>query len=99
VHAQLAGGATLVAFVFLEHREYEFLFEFPYSLGIENIASIHLQDQSFELIFHGVSLSIRRLAGSSRASGPWARSWFLQSYAEHSAPDRNERAIPKAPTK
>jgi len=63
VHAQLAGGPTLVPFVFLEHREYEFLFEFPYSLGIENIASINLQDQSFELIFHGVSLSIRRLAG------------------------------------
>jgi hypothetical protein len=47
VHPQLSGCPALIAFVLLEDRQYELLLEFPYSLGIENIASIHLQDQSF----------------------------------------------------
>jgi hypothetical protein len=70
VHAQLPGRPTLIALVLLQDGQYELLFEFPDSLGIENIASVHLQDQSFELIFHGVSLSIRRLSNSSCHSWP-----------------------------
>jgi hypothetical protein len=70
VHAQLPRRPTLIALVLLQDCQYELLFEFPDSLGIENIASVHLQDQSFELIFHGVSLSIRRLSNSSCHSWP-----------------------------
>ena len=56
VHAQLASGAALVAFILLEDSDYEPLFEFANRLGVENIALIHLHDQCFQLIFHGGAL-------------------------------------------
>jgi hypothetical protein len=58
VHAQLAGGAALVAFVFLQHGQDEALLEFTHAFGIKNIASIHLQHKRFQLIFHDASLSL-----------------------------------------
>lgn len=58
MHSQLARGPALVSIVFLEHREDESLLEFPYRFGIQNIAFVHLQDERFELISHGLSLSL-----------------------------------------
>src|SRR5215813_1927496 len=57
VHSQLPCSAALISFVLLQDGQYELLFEFAYGFGIEDVTSIHLQDQGFELIFHGVSLS------------------------------------------
>jgi hypothetical protein len=43
--------------VFLQYGEDEPLFEFAYRLGVQNIAFVHLQDECFELISHGIPLS------------------------------------------
>lgn len=56
VHAEFAGGAALVALVFLKDGEDKALLEFPYTLGIQDVALVHLQDECFQLIFHDVSL-------------------------------------------
>ena len=58
VHSQFARGAALVALVFLEDGEDKTFLEFPHSLGIENVAFVHLQNQRFQLIFHDASLSL-----------------------------------------
>ena len=47
VHAQFAGGAALVAFVFLENRQDEALFKFADSLGVKDVAFVHLHDEGF----------------------------------------------------
>ncbi len=52
VHAQFAGGAALVAFVFLEDGQDETLLEFPHAFGIKNVAAVHLEYKCFQLIFH-----------------------------------------------
>ena len=59
VHAQLAGGAALVAFVLLQDGQDETFFELADTFGIQNIAAVHLQDKRFQLIFHDASLSLR----------------------------------------
>ena len=58
VHAEFAGGAALVAFVFLQHGQDETLLEFTHAFGIKNIAAVHLQDKCFQLIFHDAFLSL-----------------------------------------
>jgi hypothetical protein len=58
VHTQFASGAALVAFVLLQDCKNEFLFEFAHSFGVQNVAPVHLQYEGFELISHGVSLSL-----------------------------------------
>ena len=58
VHAQLARGAALVAFVFLKHGQDKALFKLTNGLGVQNIAFVHLHDERFELIFHSLSLSL-----------------------------------------
>src|SRR5581483_11714719 len=65
VHTQFARGAALVALVLFKDGENEFLFEFPYGFRIKNVALVHLQDKSFQLIFHGVSLSLRGRLGNA----------------------------------
>jgi hypothetical protein len=60
VHSQLPRGPALVAVVFLQHGENEALFEFAYCLGVQNIALVHLQDECFELISHGIPLSFEK---------------------------------------
>ena len=57
VHAQFSGRPALVAFVLLENGEDKSFFKFAHSFGVKNIASVHLQDQRFQLIFHDASLS------------------------------------------
>src|SRR5712675_1637462 len=57
MHPQLAGGAALVALIFLQNGQDESLLEFAHTLRIENVALVHLQDECFQLIFHGRSLS------------------------------------------
>jgi hypothetical protein len=57
VHAQFAGGAALVAFVFFEDGQDETFFEFSDAFRIKNIAAVHLQNECFQLIFH-VHLSL-----------------------------------------
>lgn len=52
MHPQLAGSAALVALVFFQHSGNEPSFKFAYGLRIENIASVHLLHECFELIFH-----------------------------------------------
>jgi hypothetical protein len=47
MHPQLARGAALIPFVFLEHGENESLLELPHTLGIQNIAAVHLQNECF----------------------------------------------------
>jgi hypothetical protein len=61
MHSQLASGPALISTVFLEHRQDEPLLEFAYRLGIKNIALVHLQDECFELISHGIPLSFEKL--------------------------------------
>jgi hypothetical protein len=60
MHPQLTGGPALVSIVFLQHGEDEALFEFAYRLGVQNIAFVHLQDECFELISHGIPLSFEK---------------------------------------
>ena len=56
VHTQLARSLALVALAFLQHRENESLLEFTHAFGIGYAVFVHLQDQSFQLIFHKASL-------------------------------------------
>src|ERR1019366_3797998 len=56
VHAQLARGLALITLAFLQHRENESLLEFAHAFGISYAVFVHLQDQSFQLIFHNASL-------------------------------------------
>jgi hypothetical protein len=60
MHAQLAGSAALVALVFLKDGQNKAFLEFPHTLGIKNIAPVHLQDECFQLIFHDAVLSLRK---------------------------------------
>src|ERR1019366_6508926 len=57
VHAQLARGLALVSLAVLQHRENESLLEFTHAFGIGDAVLVHLQDQSFQLIFHNAPLS------------------------------------------
>src|SRR4029077_10036806 len=57
VHAEFAGGSALVALVLLTHGQDEAFLDLAHTLGIKNIAAVHLQDQRFQLIFHDGSLS------------------------------------------
>jgi hypothetical protein len=61
MHPQLTRGPALVSVVFLQHCEDEPLLEFAYRLGVQNIAFVHLQDECFELISHGIPLSFEKL--------------------------------------
>jgi len=47
MHAEFAGGAALVAFIFLENGEDEALFEFADCLRIKDVALVHLHDEGF----------------------------------------------------
>ena len=60
VHSQFARRAALVALVLLQHSQDEALLELPHRFGVKNIAFVHLQDECFQLIFHGISLSCFR---------------------------------------
>ena len=57
MHSQLAGGAALVAVVFLEHGSDEPPLEFLHRFGIQNVALVHLLHERFQLIFHRISLT------------------------------------------
>jgi hypothetical protein len=57
VHTKLARGAALVSFVFLKYRQDKALLEFAHRLRVQNIAFVHLHNQGFQLISHGISLS------------------------------------------
>ncbi len=63
MHPQLTGGTALVPIVFLQHGEDEPLLEFAHRLGVKNIAFVHLQDECFELISHGILLSFEKRKG------------------------------------
>ena len=56
VHAKLAGSFALVSVAVLQDRENELLLEFADGFGIGNTASVHVHNQSFQLIFHDASL-------------------------------------------
>lgn len=58
VHSQFAGGPALVALVFLKHGQDKAFLELTHAFGIKNIASVHLQDECFQLIFHDAFLSL-----------------------------------------
>lgn len=57
MHSQFARRAALIPFIFLQDRQDESLLELSYTFGIKNVAAVHLQDECFQLIFHG-SLSL-----------------------------------------
>lgn len=56
MHSQFPGSAALVSTIFLKNRQDEAFLEFPYALGVQNIATVHLKDKCFQLIFHDASL-------------------------------------------
>src|SRR5262249_14555158 len=56
MHAQFPRSAALVAFIFLQNGEDELFLELAHRFGIENIAFVHLSNERFELISHGISL-------------------------------------------
>ena len=56
MHTQLACRPALIPFVFLKNSKNETLFEFANRLGVQNIAFVHLHDECFELVSHGISL-------------------------------------------
>lgn len=85
MHAQFTGGAALVAFVFLEDRENEAFFKFTDGLGIKDVALVHLHDEGFELILHGLSLSLLRLQYEN------LRTYFLLSRLRTRAGSRSYR--------
>jgi hypothetical protein len=57
----LTSGPALVSAVFLQHRQNESLLEFAHCLGVQDVALVHLQDECFELISHGILLSFEKL--------------------------------------
>jgi len=61
MHPQLASGAALISVVFLEHGKDKAFLEFAHRLGVKNIAFIHLQDECFELISHGILFLLEKL--------------------------------------
>ena len=109
MHSQLAGCPALVSIVFLQHGEDKSLFEFAYRLRVQNIAFVHLQDECFELISHGIPLSLEKLLLSQLRFSLFARFRFgrrsreFTCVAPHGAasrvPDKSGPAILKAPTK
>ena len=62
MHAEQARGAALIAFVLLEYSRDKAPLEFADGLGIENVASIHLLYECFQLIFHRISLFVGQTA-------------------------------------
>ncbi len=52
---------ALIALVFLQYGEDEPLLELADRLRIQNVAVVHLQNKRFELILHGLSLSLEKL--------------------------------------
>ena len=57
MHVELTGGTALIAVVLLQNGQDEALLELTHCLRIKNVALVHLHDECFELISHGVSLS------------------------------------------
>jgi hypothetical protein len=57
VHAEFPGCPALIPFILLQYGQDKPLLEFAYCLGIEDVALVHLHDEGFELISHGISLS------------------------------------------
>ena len=72
MHPQLACCFALVALVFLQHRQDKPLLELAHRLGVQDIALVHLHDECFELVSHGISLS-----GKERPLGPSRLTQFL----------------------
>jgi hypothetical protein len=68
VHAQFAGGAALVAAVFLQYGEDEAFLEFPYAFSVEDVAAVHLKDKCFQLIFHDEFLSIQEICWTANTA-------------------------------
>ena len=56
MHTQLAGRPALIPLIFLKNSKNKALFEFANRLGVQNIAFVHLHDECFELVSHGISL-------------------------------------------
>ena len=56
MHAEFTRRPALVALVLLENSQDEPFLELPYRFGIKDVASVHLQYERFELIFHRGSL-------------------------------------------
>jgi len=52
VHTQLPRRLALIAAVFFEHGYDKTLLEFPHRFRVENVAFVHLQYESFQLILH-----------------------------------------------
>src|SRR5712671_5199616 len=57
MHSKLARGSALVALILLKNGEDEALLEFAHTFGVKDVALVHLQNECFQLIFHGGSLS------------------------------------------
>ena len=52
VHAQLSGGAALIALVLLKHGSDEALLKLAHRLGVKNVAAVHVLYERQKLIFH-----------------------------------------------
>jgi hypothetical protein len=85
MHPKLTGRAALVAFVLLQYGEDKSLLEFANSLGVEDVAFVHLHDKCFKLISHVISLSktcVNKVA--------------LKACAKKHAPDFTKRLLYRA---
>ena len=65
MHIQLARGPALVAVVLLQYGQNEALLELAHRFGVQNVALVHLHNQCFKLISHGISLSESVVLGDS----------------------------------
>jgi len=70
MHSQFTCCPALISIVFLQHGKDEPLLEFADRLRVQNITLVHLQDECFELISHGIPLSFKK---------PWLAFIFLIS--------------------
>lgn len=58
MHTEVFSCAALIALIFLQNRQNESFLKLANSLGIEDVALIHLHNECFELISHSLPLSL-----------------------------------------
>ena len=56
MHAKLTSRTALISLIFLKNSKNKALLKFANRLGVQNIAFVHLHDECFELVSHGISL-------------------------------------------
>jgi hypothetical protein len=68
VDTQSLRSPALIYILLSQNRGQERPLEFPYRIGISKTVSIHLQNESFELLFHG-GISLRSYMSEEKIKG------------------------------